>query len=266
MTIPQYGGAIAINGHQSKIIVTDFHFGSQTLLYSTAEVLSFGQFDDKEVLALWLPEGEPGEFMIKGQTEAKLPAETGFEGFDIQTVGGNIAVSYTQEKGFIVVEFDSCSVVLLDRSAAYLFWVPTLSQNPLTPVDDTGMYSVYITAILDTPTKRNRKADIPVVLVQGPYLVRDASYDEESKHLDVYGDLDKDTTITIWGPSNLCSISWNSEKAAIVSKHGNQYVIEVEGPPEVEIPALGPWKYTDALPEIASDYETSSSTWIGKFV
>lgn len=33
---------------------------------------------------------------------------------------------------------DGTRVVLLDRSAAYKFWVPTLSNDPMAPENDTG--------------------------------------------------------------------------------------------------------------------------------
>lgn len=38
ITIPQYSAQITLAGRESKIIVTDYAFGSHKLLYSTAEV------------------------------------------------------------------------------------------------------------------------------------------------------------------------------------------------------------------------------------
>uniref|UniRef100_A0A8H7NP88 Beta-galactosidase domain-containing protein n=1 Tax=Bionectria ochroleuca TaxID=29856 RepID=A0A8H7NP88_BIOOC len=57
LSVPEFSKDVVIAGHQAKILVTDFSFGSKTLLYSTAEILSFSIIDGKEVLALWLPEG-----------------------------------------------------------------------------------------------------------------------------------------------------------------------------------------------------------------
>ncbi|OQD68408.1 hypothetical protein PENDEC_c036G00600 [Penicillium decumbens] len=65
LTIPRHGGKIRLNGHQSKIVVTDFVFGSHTLLYSTAEVLTYDGFDDIPTLVLWVPTGESGEFSVR---------------------------------------------------------------------------------------------------------------------------------------------------------------------------------------------------------
>lgn len=35
----------SLNGRQSKIVVTDYKFGRHTILYSTAEVLTYGVWD-----------------------------------------------------------------------------------------------------------------------------------------------------------------------------------------------------------------------------
>ncbi|KAG6827956.1 hypothetical protein H0H93_015143, partial [Arthromyces matolae] len=47
MTVPQFASSVRLSGRQSKIIVTDFHFGSNTLVYSTAEVLSHSIVDSR---------------------------------------------------------------------------------------------------------------------------------------------------------------------------------------------------------------------------
>ncbi|KAJ7863079.1 glycoside hydrolase family 35 protein [Mycena olivaceomarginata] len=61
LTVPVFGNAIRLVGVQSKIIVSDFRFGNNTLVYSTAEVLSHSVVDGKSILALWLPDGEFGD-------------------------------------------------------------------------------------------------------------------------------------------------------------------------------------------------------------
>ena len=73
LTVPQHGAVIRLDGHQSKIIVTDFTFGSKTLLYSTAEVLTYTILDRTPALVLWVPTGESGEFAIKGAKGYRSP-------------------------------------------------------------------------------------------------------------------------------------------------------------------------------------------------
>lgn len=144
VAIPQYGGSILINGHQAKVLVTDFAYGSKMLLYSTAEVLTYAVIDKKEILVLWLPAGESGEFAIHGATSGKVTSLDGSTNETSSSVNfhfglHNVTVSYTQNPGMTVVDLDDGTrVVLLDRTAAYKFWVPTLSNDPIVPANDTG--------------------------------------------------------------------------------------------------------------------------------
>jgi hypothetical protein len=138
LTVPRYGNAITLNGHQSKILVTDFRFGKKTLLYSTAEVLSYSVIDGKEVLALWLPEGEAGEFKIKGRSKAKVLRASG-DSLILHEEKDGVTVSYVQSSGMNIVELGGgARVLMLDREAAYGFWVPTLDNNPAAPEGNTG--------------------------------------------------------------------------------------------------------------------------------
>ncbi|KAK6224828.1 glycosyl hydrolase family 35 [Colletotrichum tabaci] len=237
-TIPQHGSSIAINGHQAKVLVTDFAFGEKTLLYSTAEVLSYIVADGREVIALWLPEGEAGEFTVTGVTSAEVVGEANVADFAAYPGEANVTVAYTQKKGITLVDLgDGSRAVLLDRTAAYLFWVPTLDNNPFAPANNT-------------------------VFVQGPYLVRSASFNETGRGLDLRGDADKETTITVFASASLCSLTWNGKKLEILSRDGNIFTAKIDGPPKFELPALGPWKVHDSLPEIATDYEATSDSWV----
>lgn len=137
--IPQHGGQITLNGHQSKILVTDFKYGSKSLLYSTAEVLTFAVLGANEVLALWLPEGETGEFTVNDVSSIEQTGENELSKFEVIEGDDRTTVSYTQEKGLFTTTLDDGStVLLLDREAAYLFWAPTLTNEPHAPVNETG--------------------------------------------------------------------------------------------------------------------------------
>lgn len=139
LTIPQFGNTITINGHQAKILVTDFTFGKKKLVYSTAEVLSYSIIDGKEILALWLPEGEAGEFKVKNARKAKVFRAAGEDSLALYEKEGGITVSYVQNSGMNIIELgDGARVLMLDRKTAYRFWVPTLDNNPVAPTDNTS--------------------------------------------------------------------------------------------------------------------------------
>lgn len=142
LTVPQYGGSVAINGHQAKILVTDFSFGGKNLLYSTAEVLTYSILDDKEVLAVWLPTGESGELVIEGVTQASLAksvANTTSTTVSFVPGESSIAINWANTGGVTVVDLeDGARVVILDRDAAYTFWAPSLGSDPFYPTNSTG--------------------------------------------------------------------------------------------------------------------------------
>lgn len=135
-TIPQKIPSVVLNGHQSKILVTDFHFGKQTLVYSTAEVLTYAVFDGSPTLVLWVPDGESGEFSVKGAKSGHVSRADGSSP-KFSTGKGSLIVSFTNQRGMSVVEIGkSLKVVILDRSSAYPFFVPSLSADPLSGPDE----------------------------------------------------------------------------------------------------------------------------------
>ncbi|KAK8104323.1 uncharacterized protein PG998_011356 [Apiospora kogelbergensis] len=240
ITMPQHGGEIALSGHQAKILVTDFKFGTKTLLYSTAEVLTYSVVDGKEVLVLWVPTGESAEFSIKGIASAKLVSCGGCANVKVFEDGGSntTTVSFMQNAGMSLIELsDGSKAVLLDRSAAYRFWSPALSNNPLASGNET-------------------------VLVHGPYLVRSATI--EGRTLKLTGDVSNATTISVFAPKAICSLTWNGKALAITSTNNGVLTATVggEAPPTFSLPALGSWKVADSLPEIHANYSATSEAWV----
>ena len=142
LTIPQKSGPIVLNGHQSKIIVTDFNFGSRSLLYSTAEVLTYAVLDDEPTIVLWIPDGESGEFYIKGDGKIGLSSQPKSSNISYYPDEHGLLVAIAEQHGMTVLQLDEgLRVVILDRTTAYPFWVPALSADPFVPVNETGMYS-----------------------------------------------------------------------------------------------------------------------------
>lgn len=168
LTVPQYGGSVTINGHQAKVLPTDFKFGSKNLLYSTAEILTYSIIDGKEVLAVWVPTGEAGELVVEGVTSAKL-AKSASNSTSVNIIPGNssVAINFSKTSGMTVVDLgDGARVVLLDRSAAYVFWAPSLGNNPLYPENSTGKfnapYGQDLVTLLTINSARARSVSGPI--------------------------------------------------------------------------------------------------------
>jgi hypothetical protein len=240
LTIPQRGGNIVLNGHQSKIVVTDFTVGSRTLIYSTAEVLTYAILDKKPVLALWVPTGESGEFYVKGARRGSKSRCQGCSNVAFSETKQGLIVSFTQGAGMSVVTVDNdLRVVILDRSYAYQFWAPVLTADPLAPADK-------------------------IVLVQGPYLVRGAQISRDQTTIKVTGDISNATTLEVFAPSHVHSISWNGKTVKTSKTAYGSLIAKLPGPNSraVSLPKLTTWRSHDSLPERLPNYDDTGKAWV----
>jgi hypothetical protein len=202
-----------------------------------------------------VPTGESGEFTVQGVNSAKLSSCGGCANVNIYPGESNVTVSFMQNAGMSLVELgDGSRVVLLDRSAAYLFWSPALNNNPSEAGNDTSEF--------ESGNGHAQIFDMFLVLVHGPYLVRSATLNDKS--LALTGDVANATTITVFTSKSVCSISWNGKKLPIASSNAGILTAKLDAAPDFDLPALSGWKYADSLPEIQSGYSANSSAWIGK--
>ncbi|KAG6844574.1 hypothetical protein H0H87_005789 [Tephrocybe sp. NHM501043] len=235
-TIPQFAPSIRLSGRQSKIVVTDFRFSGNTLMYSTAEILSHSVVDGNSILSLWLPDGEAGEFCIKGGSKKHKVVVGG--GVQFHQVGKDLVAAYTQMSAQEVLQFDNFRVLLLPRTLAYRFWAPALTNDPVVAPEN-------------------------IVFASGPYLVR--SLVIQGDNAVVTGDLDSATVLEIFPPSKVKRIMWNGKA---ITTHRTSYGSLKASLPKPGIDAaifqkslsLSNWKYSDALPEASASYDDSK--WV----
>ncbi|RDW76736.1 glycoside hydrolase family 35 protein [Aspergillus mulundensis] len=236
LTIPRHGSTIRLNGHQSKIIVTDFSIGPETLLYSTAEVLTYEVFDGKPILVLWVPTGESGEFAIKGAKYGSVATCSGCSSVQFHRDDESLTVGFTQGQGLSVLEIDNgVRVILLDRQTAYDFWAPALTDDPLVPEGES-------------------------VLVSGPYLVRSARL--SGSKLALRGDSEGETTLEVFAPEKVKEVTWNGEAVKVTRTQYGSLKATIAEPPSVELPDLSGWKVSDSLPERLPTYDDSGAAWV----
>ncbi|KKY18309.1 putative beta-galactosidase precursor [Diplodia seriata] len=243
-------GAVAIpsldlRGRQSRIVVTDYPVGEDhTLLYSSAEVLTYGLFD-VPVVVFYLNEGQVGELAFKGADLKNATFTTyGAESDFAATATGNgtsAAFKYTQAKGATVVKFAQGPVLyLLERWAAYTFFAPATTSNPHIAPDEQ-------------------------IFVLGPYLVRSASVSGGT--VSISGDHLNATSIDVYvGDPSVDTINWNG--AALSTTRSAYGSLQAELPGivdrDVALPALTGWKVADALPEADPSYDDSRWTVANK--
>ncbi|KAI0027626.1 glycoside hydrolase superfamily [Vararia minispora EC-137] len=256
-TIPQLGGIITLAGRESKILVTNYSFGTSNLEYSTAEVMTWFTLDDTDHIVLYAPEGQYVEVAL-----ASAAGTVDILGTPLnQTVlDGSLVVSGSLS-GISRVSVNNTTLFIVDKVTAYSFWNPRLLRST-----DASIYDLA--------------PDVPSVLIVGPYLVRNATIEDGT--LVLFGDINTTTTLRILAPSDVSQFKWNDKEVRLELDElgflSGSLPFDIEAP---HLPRLGhtTWLCVDSLPEIRPDFDDSEwvtanetvarrpeQMWYGKYV
>jgi Beta-galactosidase, domain 2/Beta-galactosidase, domain 3 len=233
VSIPQTVSNITLSGRQSKVIVTDYHYGSSGFIrWSTAPIFFAGHIGTRDVLYITADLGEPGELAFPHSARVDLSFPEGVLG------GGPFAVIDT-----------STSLVLVSTSlTAGTFFGPVLSG--------TGPHGSFWQIGTNS-----------TVLVGGPYLVRNASLGVDGT-LALCGDLNASVTLHVIGPPEVTTVTWNGETVAKnttatknLSRFPGTFVGHLTFPKtKITVPDLTGWKFNNSLPEIQAAF--NDSDWV----
>lgn len=247
VTVPN----VQLNGRQSKIMTTDYTFGDRTLLYCSADILTYGLFDTP-VLLLYLEVGQAGEFAFRDE-----PADLSFRTYGSANVSATRGsanrtasygssspfsynrYTYTQSAGSTVLRFsDSTLIYLLDTETAWNFFAPPLTSNPdVTPSDQ--------------------------MFVLGPYNVRNVSVTGDTVSL--VGDNANTTSLEVYPGTSCSTINWNGQQLSTRRTAYGSLIAMAPGAEDrtVTLPTLS-WVVADSLPESKRDYDDSKWTLCNK--
>jgi hypothetical protein len=231
ITVP----SINLNGRQSKILVTDYKFGSNTLLYSSVDILTYGTFD-KDVIIFYLEEGQTGQFALKNGWSSDRNNVYGAPNLTSTLSDGIATITYTQGAGEAVIETNEVLIYLLEQKLAWKFWAPSTTSNPDVKPDEQ-------------------------IFVFGPYLVRSAYLSNGVVYIS--GDNDNTTTIEIYtGNPTIRTIDWNGIKLDAVRTPYGSITAQIPGTEGrlVSLPSLTNWRSADSLPEKNPEYDDSKWT------
>ncbi|KAF9018457.1 glycoside hydrolase family 35 protein [Hymenopellis radicata] len=245
LDLPQVAPAITLGGRQSKLIVTNYAFGSSRMLYSTAQVFFAGVIDGRDVLFLYGDSSQDHEASLQF-TGTPNPLHLQSAMINIKP-GKNSLISFLPGIQGLVTVYDSDTQLVLfaDRDTATTFWSPVLAAPAETEFANFWSFGTNES-----------------ILVGGPYLVRTASITGTS--LALTGDLKDEVRLTVIAPKGVKRISWNGYVVSdLMPLEGSVYVGYVRPSlslGEISVPKLEGWKYKDSLPEISSEYDDSS--WV----
>ena len=225
--------SISLNGRQSKILVTDYNFGSSTLVYSSVDVLTYGIFD-VNVVVLYLEEGQAGQFALRNAPNAVAYQVFGPTELTANSSNSSTTFTYVQSSGSTVLKFNKVLVYLLDQQTAWRFWAPSTTNNP-----DVN------------PSQQ--------IFVLGPYLVRSAFASNGTIH--IAGDNDNATTIEVYY-SEIQTIYWNGLRLDGRKTPYGAVIAHIPGSESraVSFPPLVNWRSADSLPEKRASYD--DSRWV----
>lgn len=230
---------VSLYGRQSKILVTDYTFGSHKLLYATADILTNGVFDS-DVLVFYLKAGQTGEFAFADEKEYTYTT-TGSSKVTSSKNGTQQVFTWTQGTGTTAVKLSNGVLLyLLEQQMAWRFWAPVTTADP------------YAGAAQK-------------LFVIGPYLVRSASISHQVLH--VSGDSDTSTTLEAYvGSSPIDTIVWNGIRLAAAKTAYGSYTAAIPGAESrtISLPTLDRWYSADSLPEADPSYDDSRWTVCNK--
>ncbi|CAK7199090.1 hypothetical protein SEUCBS139899_001760 [Sporothrix eucalyptigena] len=242
---------VALDGRQSKILVTDYPLGasSTSLLYCTSDIATSESFGNSTSFILYLKEGQTGEFAFHGDNnltftvfgDTKVTATTRQPSSSTKS---QQAFSYVQGSRSTVVLFSNGALLyLLDQPTAWRFWSPRNGDNSLS-----------------APAKGR-------LFIVGPYLVRSARVDGDAGVLYVLGDNDVSTTLEAFVGTNTAihTINWNGKELPATRTDYGSYRTLISGgqdriAKDVHLPQLTEWIFADSLPEMHPDYDDSRWT------
>ncbi|KIJ64658.1 glycoside hydrolase family 35 protein [Hydnomerulius pinastri MD-312] len=247
--IPRVASAITLGGRQSKVIVTDYSFGSSKVLYSTAQVLYAGQIGDRDVLFLYGDPSQEHEAALTLTGTPRLQAQTA--SISSTSANGVTTLSFLSGIEGLVTIWDSSEQLILysDTTTAGTFWSPEIATSA------SGDFANYWQFGTNTS-----------ILVGGPYLVRNATISGST--LALRGDLNESVRLTVIAPETVKAITWNgipipadATAAATLTPQGgfSAQLSPSSSAAGIVPPPLTGWKYANSLPEIQSNF--SDANW-----
>ncbi|SFF32085.1 Beta-galactosidase, domain 3 [Actinacidiphila alni] len=222
-SVPQEPGtSLAVDGRDAKMLLADYAFGGQKLVYSTSQLMTRATIDGTDTAVLYAPKGDDGETVLRYASRPTVQVRSGSAKATWDAARGDLRLNYVHG-GLTEVRISGggrppADLLLADTDTAKRFWREDTSAGP--------------------------------VLARGPELVRTGTADHGT--LALTGDTDAPTTLSLWAPSALTRVTWNGRPV-----RGGRTDLRLDGPRPVTMPTLD-WRTAPGSPETAAGYDDSS--------
>ncbi len=234
--VPQKAGTfLALHGRDAAMVVADWAFDGQKMLYSTSEIFTKMPVAGGTLLALNGGKNDAGETVLQYASEPQVatlggtPVESTWD-----AAKKTLRLNYVHGAGTTVKVTGGGAPDLLilttDRTATALQWA------------------------LDGVVKGTQENQR--VMVTGTDLVRSAEFDGDTVHL--VGDTKAARSIGIYVPAGITKATWNGEAVAATAGANGELTANLAGPAAAALPALTNWKVSGENPESAVDFDDSA--------
>jgi beta-galactosidase GanA len=227
--VPQ-SGTITLDGRDSRLLVANYAFGGQQLVYSTSELMTQATIGGQDTALLYDPAGTDGETVLNYTSQ---PA--------VNVISGNVTTTWDASSGDLRLDY---------------------VHSGLQEVQITGGgRSPLLLLIADTSTAEDfwpEQTSAGPVLVEGAYLVRTAT--AQGGTLSLTGDTTTSGSIRIWADGTLRSVTWNGTPVAVSPGTDGSLSGTVPGPVPVTLPALTGWKFAYETQEAQPGFDDSGWT------
>ncbi|CAE6538539.1 unnamed protein product [Rhizoctonia solani] len=233
---------VALNGRESKIIVSEYPFGSSVLGYTSAEVATWTTLDGADHIVLYTSNQTTTTALYTNSTSAKSSSS----GITASISNGTALISGSpSSSGLSRVTVGKTSVWVADKT-----WLaPRIWQPRVSGTSGNGRYDL-------SPRTGS-------VLVFGPYLVRNATI--KGSTLALTGDVKSGTTteLEVLAPASVKSVTFNGKSVKVsTTAIGTLKGAIATKDLTPKLPSLKKlqWKCTDSLPEVAVGFDDSK--WV----
>ncbi|KAJ7885789.1 glycoside hydrolase family 35 protein [Mycena olivaceomarginata] len=246
LQVPIVVPLITLAGRESKVVISDYSFGSSKVGYTTASVFYAGTIGGRDILFLHGSSNQSHEarLALTGTLSEVHQTQTPLITFTPDAHGTIVAFQPGIQSLMTVWDSDTQLVLFADSVTAATFWSPVLAG--------TGPFGSYW-AIGSNSS----------ILVGGPYLVRSAII--SGSRLALVGDLNNTAPLSVIVPAAVESVTWNGERVALtpgvtVSGGFTGMLAPRHAVSTISVPKLTGWKFQDSLPEIRPDFDDSDWT------
>ena len=222
--VPQ-SGTLTLDGRDSRLLVANYDFGGQDLVYSTSEFMTQQTIGNTDTAVLYDPSGTDGETVLNYTSQPTVTAPGGVQAtWDAST--GDLRLDYVlgglQEVQITGGGRSSLLLLIADTNTAEDFW------------PGNG------------------------VLVEGGYLIRSATVN--GSVLALTGDTSAGGPLVVWAGTTARSVTWNGRPIQVSPGAAGSLSGTVPGPSAVSLPSLTNWRFAYETPEAQPGFDDSRWT------